>query len=326
MKQAEVDKFLAKIFGLGLVYAPIRRDGQVFIDKVESEKQIDWSGDMPINSFKAIFFPPKQDLFEVKGSRRTPIFEKKNIIVWGMNILDLQAFSLFEHVFEKDVYYQERRQNIYVVGFTNGITDDFRKYRAFHQTYEENVLEHVMFDVFIERQKNGNLLFFSGSVRGQRLLDDNGVEDYENIEFAGLVTESGIDPRITQNRQAVELNEDHPLWEELGKICFACGKCSITCPTCFCFDQADQIEINQVKQQRQWGNCFYPEFSKIAGGHKDLDTIKKKLYFWYQHKFVRIPDQLGYYGCVSCMRCFKVCPVGINIQKNLQNLKKNKDE
>jgi len=319
----EVNKFLAKLLKNNLVYSTVRQDNGVFVEQVDTVDQVDWSGDIPVNTFKSVFLPKKEELFESKGDKfvKSPKSDKQKV-VWGVNVLDLQAFTLFEHVFEKDIYYQERRQNMFVVGFTNGIEDDFRKYKVFHQKYEEDVLEHLSFDVFIEKQKNGNLLFFSGSEKGQKLLDENGVKDYENIEFAGLVPEGGMNPLIGQNKDAVMNNPDHPMWDELAEICMACGKCSINCPTCFCFDQQDEISLNGVKKTRQWASCFYPEFSKMAGGHKDLDTVKKKLYFWYYHKFVRIPDELNYYGCVSCMRCFKTCPVGINIVKNLTQLKK----
>jgi sulfhydrogenase subunit beta (sulfur reductase) len=317
MTKQEIDKFLAKILALGFVFAPQKIGDQISVQKVKQAEDVDWSGDLTMNGFKSIFVPAKEVLFE-NGKAQ---FNKQKKFAWGMNILDLQAFTLFEQVFEKDVYYQKRRQNTYVIGFTNGLPEDFRKYKVFHQKYEEDVLEHVIFDVFIERKKDGAFVFFSGSEKGQRLLDNCKIKDYENIEFAGLVPEKGPDPRIAINRQAVEDGFAHELWKELDKKCLACGKCTIACPTCFCFDQQDEPQFEGVKKTRQWGSCFFPEFSKTAGGNKDLDSVKKKIYYWYYHKFVRIPDEFSYYGCVSCMRCFKACPVGINIAKNLVKLK-----
>jgi len=323
MKKAEIVNFLTEILLDYSVFAPLGEKGAVRVGKIEEPEQIDWSGEMPLNSFKSIFLPPKEELFHERGREyKQAIESQRKTIVFGMNILDLQAYTLFDHVFEKDIYYQKRKQNVFVIGLTNGVTDDFRRYKVFHQTYEENILEHLMFDVFLERHDNGDFTIFSGSERGQKLLEKNGLKDYENIEFAGLVPEQGLDPRLLKNRQAIELNEDHPLWAELAEICLSCGKCSMVCPTCFCFDEIDQAELDGTKKSRQWASCFYPEFFKVAGDVKELDLLKKKLYFWYQHKFVRIPDELSYYGCVSCMRCFKVCPVGINIAKNLQRLLK----
>ena len=323
MNRKKVDSFLAKLLADSLVFAPVKNGDKILVEKVKELETVDWSGDLPANSFKSVFLPVQEKMGEFKNGKLSSSPEKtQKTVAWGMNILDLQAFTLFEQVFEKDIYYQKRRQNTFVVGFTNGIEDDFRKYKVFHQKYEEDVLEHLIFDVFVERQKDGNFVVFSGSEKGQILLEENGIKDYENIEFAGLIPEAGVNPRLTANKDAVELGIDNPVWDEMAEICISCGKCSMVCPTCFCFDQSDEPTLNGVEKKRQWASCFYPEFSKTAGGHKDLDSVKKKLYFWYYHKFVRIPDEFSYYGCISCMRCFKVCPVGINIAKTLQELNK----
>ncbi len=327
MNKKKVRGFITELLKKGEVYAPVKKSGRILVEKIDKSEQINWSGKIPNNTFKSIVLPPKEELFSwKKGQKNINTIEpkQKKTFVLGINILDLQALALLEQVFEKDYYFQKRRQNIYYIGFTGGLVSDFRRYKVFHQKYEEDVLEHLIFDVFIEKQKNNNHLFFSGSEKGQRLLENNKIKDYENIEFAGLIPEEGADPRIEENKQAVLLNPNHPLWDELARICLGCGRCTLDCPTCFCFDQQDEKGGETIVKTRKWGSCLFPEFSKVAGGKKDLETIKKRLYFWYYHKFVRIADEYNYYGCVSCMRCFKTCPVAINIAKNLQKLKKAK--
>ena len=39
----------------------------------------------------------------------------------------------------------------------------------------------------------------------------------------------------------LELKKDDPVWDELGKKCLCCGSCSMVCPTCSCFNVADEI-------------------------------------------------------------------------------------
>jgi len=323
MNTTEVHGLIAKLLADSLVYAPAKKGDKVLVSEIKKVSDIDCSGELPENSFKSVFLPVEEKMGEFKNGQLNSSPQKtKKTVAWGMNILDLQAFTLFEKVFEKDVYYQKRRQNTCVIGYTNGIEDEYRKYKVFNQKYAGNVLEHLIFDVFVQKQKNGNFILFSGSEKGQLLLEKHGITDYENIEFVGYITEDGLNPRLLANKEAVELGYDHPVWEELAEICLSCGKCSMVCPTCFCFDQTDKPTLDGVEKKRQWTSCFYPEFSKVAGDHKDLDSVKKRLYFWYYHKFVRIPEELSYYGCVSCMRCFKACPAEINIVKTLQKLSK----
>lgn len=325
MEKTEVNDFLDKLLTNYLFYAPKKREGKIKVSLIQTKDEIDWGGELPSNSFKVLFLPTIEELGNFyKNKFSTNNITPKPKVAWGLNILDLQAFTLFEHVFEKDVYYQKRRQNTIVVGFSNGIEADFRKYKAFHQTFEEDILEHLCFDVFIERQKDGIFLFFAGSDKGQELLETNGVDDFENIEFAGLVSEKGMNPRLILNRGAVAVSENDPMWDELAQICLSCGKCSIVCPTCFCFDNFDEPSADLITKKRRWTSCFYAEFSETTGEGKELDSVKKRLYFWYYHKFVRIPDEFSYFGCVSCGRCTKVCPVGINIQNNLMRLQKSK--
>jgi sulfhydrogenase subunit beta (sulfur reductase) len=325
MIQNDLERLLKNLLSDYLVFAPIKHKGRVFVNEISDAAQIDYSGEIPLNTFKSIFLPQREEMQTINNDKiQISKDDSKKTVAFGMNVLDLQAYTLFELVFSKDVYYQRRSRNTVVVGFSNGIEDDFRKYKAFHAKYEENVLEHLIFDIFIEKQKNGNLIFFSGSQKGQQLLEENKIKDYQHIEFAGAVPEEGINPLILKNKEAVELGENNPIWDELAQICLACGKCTVHCPTCFCFDQKDEVDNEGVTKIRQWTSCYYPEFSKVAGDHKDLDSVKKKLYYWYYHKFVRIPEEFSYYGCVSCGRCNRVCPVEINIGKVLSSLNKQK--
>lgn len=318
-KQTEglAEQLLAK----GLVYSPVKKEKKIRVERVENTGEIDWSSDLPENPFKFAFLPAQEALWEIGGNDKIKISPPADTreFVWGVNILDLRAFTLFEQVFGKDFYYQQRRQNLYVVGYANGIESDLRKYQVFEKEYEANVLEHVVFDIFIERQKNDNFVIFSGSEKGQALLEECGIQDYENIEFAGTVPEENVKPAWLIPRQAVVASEKNALWTKLAEICLACGKCSVGCPTCYCFDLKDEPDLNSVARERQWASCFYPEFSKMAGV-KILDSTRARLYYWYYHKFVRIPDEFSLPGCVRCGRCVRTCPVGIDIGKNIKEL------
>lgn len=283
--------------------------------------EIDWSGEMPINTWKEIFLPHLDRLFDIeKGKFKEIKTEYPPIACLGVNILDLKALTLFEQVFSRDPFYQKRRRNLILIGYSAGLPDDYKKYRVFSHNFEEDILEHLVFDVFITRLKNGRLKFYSGSQNGQIILENCGIENYSHIEFAGVVSEKGPDKKMLVLKDKVEKSFKKKIWDELDKICLACGKCSIACPTCFCYDIEDKVDPVNSSRERKWGNCFYNDFSLVNGGRKELDTVKKKIYFWYTHKFVRIPHEYALPGCVSCGRCVKVCPVGIDIFKVIRSI------
>lgn len=288
------------------------------IKKVERLDDIDWSGRMPYGSWKEILLPHHERLFDIVKGKLIAVKQKyPPIACLGMNILDLRALTLFEQVFENDITYQKRRQKILIIGYSTGLPDDYKRYKV---SSHEKALKNVVFDIFITKQKSGKLKIYAGSEKGQNKLEDYGISDYHNIEYGGPVPASGPSKKMLTLAKKMENSRDKKIWDELDKRCIACGKCVAACPTCFCFDMKDRDDPDDQSRVRKWGSCFYNDFSLVAGGHKDLDTVKKKIFFWYYHKFVRIPHQYSISGCVGCNRCTKACPVGIDIKKTLKAL------
>ncbi len=312
-------RLLAKDY---FIFAPQKIGEIIKVAEIKSASDIDWSGQMPENPWKEIFLPPCERIFDLSGGIKESKKQYPKIAAVGMNVLDLKALALFDQVFGSDTYYRRRRNNTLIVGYSADWPIDYKKFKVFSHTYEEDILEHLSFDVFLAKLKNGKLKIYSGSEKGQNILEASGSKDYKHIEFAGPIQEKGVDKRVLKLQGVVWQSANNKIWDELGKICLACGKCSIVCPTCFCFDFKDNSDPNNNCRQRCWGNCFYNDFSLVAGGNKELDTIKKKIFFWYVHKFVRIPQEYGLPGCVSCNRCTHTCPVGIDIAKNIRRILK----
>ncbi len=210
-----------------------------------------------------------------------------------------------------------------VIGYSiDWVAKAGRKGPKYPVEFKESDLEHVRFDIFISKVKSGKTIYYAGSKKGERLLVKYGLLDYIHMPFAGAVPEEGPDKRMLFMAEKMAMSSEHSLWDEMEKICLSCGKCSIACPTCFCFDFKDKAEPGAQGRERVRGNCFYSDFSLVAGGNRDLSTIKKRIYFWYVHKFIRIPKEYRIPGCVSCGRCVAVCPAGINIFKNLGKIAK----
>ncbi len=300
MDKKKLDKFLAALASGFSLFAPQKQDSILKVAAVEKISDIDWSGEIPANPWKAAFLPPQERLFDIKKYSQAKNFSQKKLeynelkeaevqytktACVGVNVLDLKAFALFEQVFTHDVYYQKRRRRLLIIGYSANWPDDYKKYRVFSHNVEEDTLEHLVFDIFIVRLKDGSFKIYSGSERGQEILEACGVKDYQHVEFAGPISEKGPDKRMLALKEKMEKSSGKKIWDELGKICIACGKCSVACPTCFCFDLADKNDPQNRSRVRQWGNCFYNDFTLVAGGHKELDTVKKKIYFWYFHKF-----------------------------------------
>lgn len=296
--------------------------------------------------------PEKEALFDYQGADLKEQFSSgRRLALAGLNILDLQAVNLYDLVFEKDPYYQTRRRAMLLIGHSilppaeNNISG---------QQYKEELLSHWPFDIFLAAEgqlmgdRANNFKVFTGSIRGQRILEHFGQRDYHHIQFAGPIKDDGPDTKTALLRDKLKNSHNQTIWDELGARCLECGKCTIVCPTCFCFRQDDEsligpIPARQGQRSRCWDACFYQEFSEVAGpsagsgqapsagsaggsghgGHKFLNTTAQRIHFWYYHKFARIPDEFGFKGCVGCHRCAQVCPVDIDISKVLKDIEES---
>jgi len=326
MKTKELYKFLEYLGQQNLVWAPQRVNGELVVDQLENPEDIELTSELPLHSFKKILVPSKEVLFEYKNGKTKSEINSPHQTIFGLTIPDLKAVTFLNQVFAKDPYFQNRIKKTLIVGHSLVPTDN---YQFFIEKFQENILEHIKFDIFLAVQKGGKFVVYTGSEDGQRVLDDFGYKYYEHIEYVGPIREEGKDSQMLKIRERFYLNQK--IWEEIGDRCIECGKCTMVCPTCFCYNIIDEPGLDKDTGQRcrAWSSCFYTDFSEVAGIEVDkmkpkfLSKTSDRIRFWYEHKFVRCPEEFSLPGCVGCGRCSKVCPVGIDIKKVLQKILKN---
>lgn len=315
------------------VFAPLPspKEGLEIKEVGDRVAEIDLTGKTVYRSFKKFFLPVNEKIFDYEGADLVENFPETKRAVLGMNILDLKALYLYELVFANDPYFQRRMKNTLVVGvssrkprleFKAGQAAKLGSQRIFETKFDEEVLEHLKFDIFLKMLQSGEVEIITGSRMGREVLERLGVREYTNIQFAGGVQEGKLDARMVKIKKKMAAGYDKKIWEDLGKRCIECGKCTLVCPTCFCFRIDDQpgLKSGTGERNRVWDTCFYRDFSLVAGDHCFQATTAQKIFFWYTHKFVRIPGEFQYPGCVDCGRCVQACPVGINIREEIAKI------
>lgn len=118
--------------------------------------------------------------------------------------------------------------------------------------------------------------------------------------------------------------DDEDFWKRTAKNCYSCGSCNLVCPTCFCFNIRDDMELNQIKgvKIREWDSCMIPEYGLVAGGHNFRPNKENRLKQRYRCKLKTFLDKFGSYACVGCGRCIEACMAKINIAEDINSVKK----
>jgi sulfhydrogenase subunit beta (sulfur reductase) len=126
--------------------------------------------------------------------------------------------------------------------------------------------------------------------------------------------------------QAITQNLEHQHWKEVAGRCLGCGNCTLVCPTCFCWDVVDHLDLKATETDREriWDSCFNPSHSYQSGGNT-RPTIRARYRQWLSHKFANWQQQFGTSGCVGCGRCITWCPVGIDVRKEVAALKQEQE-
>ena len=87
------------------------------------------------------------------------------------------------------------------------------------------------------------------------------------------------------------------------------------CPTCFCFDVQDKLNIDAASgdRQRRWDSCQLKVFAEVASGENFREHRASRTRHRMFRKGKYIFDRTGRTGCVGCGRCIYHCVANISI-------------
>jgi succinate dehydrogenase/fumarate reductase-like Fe-S protein len=114
---------------------------------------------------------------------------------------------------------------------------------------------------------------------------------------------------------------DHAHWESVSRRCLACGNCTMVCPTCFCSSVIDSSDLKGGSaRSRVWDCCYTHQFTYTTSGPVRSSILARHRH-WVRHKLGTFAEQFGVGGCVGCGRCITWCPAGIDMTREVQELR-----
>ena len=188
------------------------------------------------------------------------------------------------------------------------------------------------FDIYLTELKNKYFVRIA-TPKGNEIVEiyaktrDASAEDFKEydkyMEDYRMKFKVDVDIKnFYDNFELAYSNED--FWREIAKDCYSCGSCNLVCPTCFCFNVKDDIELNlkDGSKTREWDSCMIPEYGLVAGGHNFRPDKENRLKQRYRCKLKTFVDKFGKYACVGCGRCIEACLAKINIAEDINSVKK----
>lgn len=251
-------------------------------------------------------------------------------VLAGVRPCDLKGIflmDLFLHDGVADPYYRARRDHTAIIGYACTQPCDER---AFCRAVDS--LDHREgSDVFLTPVKGGLILVEIKTKQGLALLEGADFETCEDgpARKVGAVAARPDDfgrplkAAVEKLPDIIEQHWESPIWDNHVERCFSCGSCNLVCPSCYCFDVHDDLELDTQSgtRSRTWDGCMLPHFSVVAGKHNFRPEPASRQRHRVKRKFEYLPNRYGQgSACVGCGRCGRQCTSGIDIYDIVNDL------
>jgi sulfhydrogenase subunit beta (sulfur reductase) len=280
-------------------------------------------------------FPARDELLQFKknadGKNEVSLsLDSSFRVLAGVRPCDLKGIFLMDLFFQDgvaDAYYLARRKNTAIIGYACTTPCDSR---AFCGAVDS--LKHSEgADVFITPIANGDSLIEVKTDLGKKLASnagwqtcDDGPRKKEGVFAAGAEQFGRPLPAAAPEIAKILADKwQSNLWEKHVLRCFSCGTCNLVCPTCYCFDVSDNLNLDVASgnRTRTWDGCMLPDFSVVVGGHNFRPEAAARQRHRINRKFEYLPNKYGHGAvCVGCGRCGRQCTSHIDIYDIVSDL------
>ena len=315
------------------VFAPIPRGKQSAFEELQpgSKVQLDYS--TTILPPKKFVLPPREQLLEfniASFEAKEPKADARPIAILGIHPCDMQGILRLDFAFLRkghcEANYLARRHNMLFIGVSCN-PDEFcfcdavgtNKFDKGFDVFFNDIGQSYLVDVISDRGREA-----LAGIKTQAVTEIDRAEARKAQERCSSHPGRKLKPQASSLALLAKDGENLPLWDELAKRCLACGTCNLVCPTCYCFDVRDDVELDlqHGKRERFWDSCQLDEFAQVAGGESFRKDRKNRQKHRFNRKFRYLVTEYGAPFCVGCGRCSRQCVAKIDIAEIANDLEK----
>ncbi|MDO8804827.1 MAG: 4Fe-4S dicluster domain-containing protein [Elusimicrobiota bacterium] len=336
LRKDDLNSFIVKLSRDHKVVAPVSKGyGNFAFAEVTSSNDIVLKYIPTILPPKKYFFPQRETILTFstgRGENAEAILEHEDTVIFGVHTCDLNGIQCLNIVFSerpRDYNYLGRKDKITIIGLEcseycdkdascNLMNSNFPNggYDLFFTDLGDAFMVHVNTQAGEDLVENANL-FKPASPEQMAALYS--LRDAKRALFKNEVAVDRKDiPAI------FDKSENSAVWQKAGEKCVGCGNCTNVCPTCYCFDIADtmNLDLKSGRRVRSWDSCQVEPFARVAGGENFRSGQAERLRHRYYRKFRYSLGKYYRFFCTGCGRCTRACMAGIRLKETLAELVK----
>ena len=315
------------------IVGPVKRYDHHFYERVDRAGKLDLDFKYCVYGPKAVLFPAHETLFSFQrgaGSFETrAAYDDTPTAIVGVHPCDVNAIRLLDHVFantNRDEHYLTRRRHTIIIGIdcpapcTEGVFCRDMKANVANGGFDlmcyplapDPQTRDARYGVIFGTDAGRELVLYAQAGAPPAMEDERAFERYRTEKERAFPHVIPYD--VDTLPQLLERSYDSLLWEATARRCYSCGSCNLSCPTCYCFNTYDELDMTLAagERKREWDGCQLRDFAVVAGDHNFRAKAASRLRHRIYRKAKWIKEREGIAGCVGCARCDRACTAKIN--------------
>ena len=333
LKKASLNDWLEYLKNKAKLYAARKKENLFVFRPVKEVDEVCLEYIPTILPPKKYYFPQKEKLFKFssqpfKTAKAIDKFE--DFILFGVHTCDIAGIQCMDVAFRdapEDPNYLNRKDKMTIIGIEClKYCDKYANCTSMGNHVPRGGYDLMMVDlgerfiIHINSEKGEKLVTGLDYIKEATQADMDLLERTREAKEK-IFKEEFIGP-LPKVYDVFDKSFASDVWKDVGKRCVACGNCTVVCPTCYCFDTQDDLELSlkEGMRYRIWNSCQMDDFAKVAGGEdfrKGRDSRQRHRYY---RKFKYPVDKFNRYFCTGCGRCTRTCMAQISLVETVNSL------